>query len=138
MGLDGKGRRNKGANFERRVAADLREIFPEAKRGFQTRGGTAEAPDVDGTPFYIECKAHKKVDREAAYAQALQGSIGKTNNIPVAICKDDRKPPVVRMVLGDLVYLWGADIVSDGYQYQVDIGYASWLDLVRAKYKADR
>lgn len=96
MSLDGKGRRNKGANFERRVAADLREIFPEAKRGFQTRGGTAEAPDVDGTPFYIEAKAHKKVNREAAWLQAEEATDGRA---AVAVCKDDRQKPVVVMRL---------------------------------------
>ena len=80
----GKASRDKGHNFERWVAKQLREIWPDAKRGFQTRGGTAEEPDVKGCgPFAIECKAHKKVDRVAAFDQMAAAVPAKF--IPVAI-----------------------------------------------------
>ena len=67
----GKKSRTKGLDFERWVAKRMREKFPEAKRGLQSREGD-EAPDVDGTPWFIECKRYaKKVDLGAAMAQVL-------------------------------------------------------------------
>lgn len=115
----GASQRTKGHNFERRVAADLREIFPEAKRGFQTRGGTAEAPDVDGTPFYIEAKAHKKVNREAAWLQAEDATDGRPS---IAVCKDDRQRPVVVMRLSTAV-----EVVPDFLDPLIEWDYERFL-----------
>jgi hypothetical protein len=56
----GKYQRTKGHNFERLVAKMFRRWWPEARRGYQYRDG-AEAPDVVGTPFWVECKNHKKI-----------------------------------------------------------------------------
>lgn len=52
-----RGRRNrqKGVDFERKIANALKPIFPEARRLFgQAREGD-EVPDIGGTPFWIEC-----------------------------------------------------------------------------------
>lgn len=52
-----RGRRNrqKGVDFERKIANALKAAFPKAKRLFgQSREGD-EVPDVGGTPFWIEC-----------------------------------------------------------------------------------
>lgn len=53
-----KGRRNqaKGAEYERDVAKAFRSLgYPNAKREHgQSRDG-GDAPDVSGTPFWIEC-----------------------------------------------------------------------------------
>lgn len=96
----GKSSRDKGHNFERRIARELREMGIEtAQRGFQTRGGTAEEPDVKGVgKLAIECKAHKKVNRRAAWFQAFENA--KPGQIPIAICKDDYRAPVVVLALG--------------------------------------
>lgn len=52
--------RRKGANFERDIARALRAVWPDARRrgGAQADGRGCE-PDVDGTPFWIECKRTK-------------------------------------------------------------------------------
>ena len=70
--------RTKGHNFERVVASDLKQIFPEAKRGLaQARGNGRECPDVDGTPFHVECKRGKRVSIRAALAQARAATDGR-------------------------------------------------------------
>lgn len=129
----GKSQRDKGHGFERRVAKDLREFWPEAKRGFQTRGGTSEAPDVDGTPFFVECKAHKRVDRDKAMTQAYIGMSahrGAHNYTlgPIAICKDDRQEPVVRM-WSTTLYRLLTHALSYHVPVPVEIEYSRFLDL---------
>lgn len=94
----GKSQRDKGHGFERAIAREIRELGIEAKRGFQTRGGTAEEPDVKGVGrLWIECKAHKKVNRRAAWIQAFEAA--PVDHVAVAICKDDYQKPVVVLPL---------------------------------------
>lgn len=88
----GKYQRTKGHNFERETAKQFRELFPEAKRGFQTRGGGKEAADVEIPFFHIECKVGKRPNPLAAYKQASEDA---TNKIPVAIIKRDREKALV-------------------------------------------
>jgi len=92
----GKANRIKGHSFERKIAIELREIYPEAKRGYQARGGTSAAPDVDGTPFFIECKKGKRTNIKAAWKQALDNTDGRP---PIAITKDDNQVTMVTMSL---------------------------------------
>lgn len=52
------GTRKAWTNWEREVAKALREFYPEAARGLQSSQGRSKAttvPDVDGTPFWVEC-----------------------------------------------------------------------------------
>jgi len=98
--------REKGKRGEREVAALLREIFPTAKRGWQSRNGS-DAPDVDGTPFWIEVKRHKRAKMRPAIRQAIQD---------VAIA-GDKRPPV-------------AFTRSDGEDWFVAMRGEDWLDLV--------
>ena len=98
--LSGRGCRIKGHAFERAVAKIFREIYgEEVRRGYQTRSG-AEAPDVDGTPFWIECKRGKRTNPKAALRQALEA---KDERPPIAICKDDRQDIVVMLLLDDFL-----------------------------------
>lgn len=99
----GAASRRKGHNFEREIARDLRKIFGEdVGRGIQTRTGTREVPDVDGTPWFIECKCGKQTNIKAALRQAAEATEGRP---PVAICKDDRTEPVVAMRYSDWLIL---------------------------------
>lgn len=51
----GRRSRQKGTEFERRVANAFKRVWPDAKRLFgQARDGN-EVPDVGGTQFWIEC-----------------------------------------------------------------------------------
>lgn len=96
----GKHQRTKGHNFERRVARCMRAVWPDAKRGYQVRGGTSEAPDVDGTPFYIECKVGQRPVIRRALKQASSNTDGRP---PMAVTKVDCEEPVVTMYLGDFL-----------------------------------
>lgn len=93
--MTGKGARRKGHNFEREIANTLKPIFEKARRGFQAREGT-EFCDVEGTPYWIECKRCKRVSVRAAYDQAVRDSDGRE---PVVISKEDRGMPLVTMHL---------------------------------------
>ena len=90
----GKYQRTKGHNFERWVAKALRIFYPDAKRGFQTRGGGAEEADVINTPFHIECKVGKSHNIRKAWEQARDDTNG---DAPIAVCKEDRKEILVTM-----------------------------------------
>jgi|15BtaG_2_1085339.scaffolds.fasta_scaffold13334_2 hypothetical protein len=102
--MGGRASRNKGHNFERSVAKDFRGIFGEGKRGFQTRGGTAEEPDVITPHFSIECKAHKVAPIRSALRQATV-SAETDGKVPLAILKDDRKRPFITMYYDDFLDL---------------------------------
>ncbi len=95
----GKLSRVKGRAFEQETARKLRPMFGDrVKRGFQRRDGR-EAPDVDGTPYWIECKHAKCVNVRAAMAQAIAATDGRP---PVVIAKDNGvRVPLVVMRLGD-------------------------------------
>jgi len=56
----GKSQRRKGQRGERETAILWRSVYPDARRGSQSRSGK-DASDVEGTPWWIECKtlAHR-------------------------------------------------------------------------------
>lgn len=121
-------RRKKGHDFERWVAAELRKAgYPDAKRGFQTRGGTAEAADVEGTPFYIECKHRAKLswnDRCEAWRQAARNCGGA---MPIAITKANREKPMVTLAVtfDNPTTLAGTD------EHLAHIPWENWLACIR-------
>lgn len=94
----GRSQRVKGHSFERKIAQLMRRWFPDAKRGYQTRGGGKEQADVINTPYHIECKVGKKPNIKAAYLQAREDTQGEP---PIAITKWDREEPLVTMSLTD-------------------------------------
>lgn len=106
---NGRRSRTKGKVWERLVANMLKPIFGDsAKRGFQSRSGR-DGCDVEGTPYWLECKHGALVNLRAALKQALEASDGR----PVVVCaKDDRSAPLAVMRLSD------------------------WLDLVHAAHAA--
>lgn len=84
------------------MARRMREFYPNAYRGEQTRFGTAQAPDVDGTPWWIECKVGAQPNIKNALEQAWSGVVHTLPaRPPVAICKWDRGPAIVGMYLDD-------------------------------------
>lgn len=89
----GKLSRDKGQRFERLVSKLMQPFWPEAKRGFQSRNG-GDAPDVDGTPYWIECKAGARPNLFAAYEQAVEASDGRP---PLLVLKKDHGPVFVAM-----------------------------------------
>ena len=99
--MSGRTSRRKGAQYERDVAAQLREALPHLadhiRRGIgQARSGS-EVPDVDGVPgVWLECKHRKNISAEAALRQAEEATDGR---LPVAICKRDHQDAYVVMRL---------------------------------------
>lgn len=94
--------RVKGKKWERAVAVKLRPLFGSGvKRGYQTRDGR-EAPDVDGTPYWIECKHGVNINLHAALAQAVRASDGRP---PVVVAKYQNRAPMVAMLLTDWLQL---------------------------------
>jgi len=83
----GKRSRTKGIVWEREVARRLRAIYPEARRGAQSRTGS-DAPDVMGLPWHVECKCGVKPNPRAAMEQAERDSGG----LPVVVAIHDDAP----------------------------------------------
>lgn len=92
----GKMQRDKGARFERAVADFLKPLFPGSRRGIGQTRSASECPDVDNTPFWVECKHGKKPNIRAAMEQAMKATDGRP---VVAIVKDNGKEPLVTMNL---------------------------------------
>ena len=110
----GKLARNKGRAFEQLVARKLREIWPEAKRGYQARGGTAEAPDIQGTPFYIECKHGAGATAwRGAWRQAFDAN-PTSDLIPIAICRETGRRDVFVVMPALTAACIDAGIFSNG------------------------
>lgn len=99
----GKLSRRKGHAFEREIAAELREMGFNAKRGLsQARGGGAEEADVVGLPgFHLECKRGKKPNPRAALSQAIEDA--KPGETPVAVVRDDRSDAFVVLRWEDFI-----------------------------------
>ena len=105
--------RRKGNNFERRIAKALSKVFPNARRGFQFRGGS-DAPDIIGCdPWCIECKVGRPAKRpEDALAQceADAAKRGDTASWCVAICQEDRRGVMVYMRAESMLLVMRRDI----------------------------
>lgn len=97
--------RRKGKRGELEVVGILRPIFPEAKRGFQSRDGGAEAADVENTgPLHVECKRQKRPNIVAALEQATEDAEG-SGKFPAAFTRRDRGEWLVTMRADDFVEL---------------------------------
>ena len=108
MTLSGKGRRAKGAAYERELANLFKAAMPgeDIKRGIQDRAGDKVA-DVDCPIFWVEAKCQIKGNPRAALAQAQEASKG-TGKVPLAVIKDMRRPAFVCLSLDDFL-----DFVSE-------------------------
>lgn len=59
--MNGKTNRRKGHSFEREVANDLKDIFPNAKRQLEYQEDECLGVDIANTGRYkIQCKNHKQ------------------------------------------------------------------------------
>lgn len=108
--MSGLRSRRKGASGERRTANELDERCPDdmkVQRGIgQARSGD-EVSDVDGAAcLWIEVKTSKRGNPRAALKQAEEASAGHPGKIPIALIRDDRKPPFVAMRWDDFLDLW--------------------------------
>lgn len=98
----GTGPRRKGHDFERKIAALLRDTFPDARRCLQYQRAHAVA-DVHAGPLRVECKAGHRVNVARVYrehARQLSGSV-----VAVVATKGHRGAPLVTLSLADLLWL---------------------------------
>ena len=106
----GKMSREKGKRFEREVAGILRKRgFRSARRTAQYCGKTEESADVVGIPgYHLECKHQEKMQLYNWMDQAIRDT-KDTDNIPVVIHRQNRKPALVTMRLDDFLNLVQTD-----------------------------
>jgi hypothetical protein len=98
----GKMQRNKGANFERAVANALAIVYPQAKRGIGQARSASEVADVDGTPWWVECKVGARPNLLGAMRQARKATDGRPC---LVVAKVDRQEPVVVLGLAEFLRL---------------------------------
>lgn len=112
MGGMGAMQRQKGARFEREVANAFAILFPKAKRGIGQARAASEVADVDGTPFWPECKRGAGSTVDAALAQAV---LAKTpgSGPPLAIVRRNGKRATASMYLEDFLYLLAESLLKD-------------------------
>jgi hypothetical protein len=85
--------RRKGHQHERDVAEAFRPFFPTAHRTVdQVRTARVAGPDVEGTPWWIECEHAARTDVAAKLAQAERDSDGRP---ALVVAKRNRCAPVL-------------------------------------------
>lgn len=98
--------RQKGARFERQLAARLREHGYGARRTAQYCGNTGDAADVVGLPgLHIEAKHRETMRLYEWMSQAKRDSEG-TERLPAVFHKKNNAPILVTMELDDFMQLY--------------------------------
>lgn len=99
--------KQKGARFERQVAAMLKEYgYEDARRTAQYCGNSGDASDVVGLPgIHIECKFSKQFRIYNYMAQAIRDS-NNTGNKPTVVFRTNNKETLVCMRFGDWMELY--------------------------------
>lgn len=70
----GRKSRSKGARGELEVVDLLRAVFPNAERSYHQARDGSDAPDVMGTPYWIEAEMSQKPSPHAKMRQAEEAS----------------------------------------------------------------
>ena len=98
--------KQKGARFERTLAAKFREYGYDARRTAQYCGNTGDASDVVGLPgIHIEAKHQERMQLYEWMAQAKRDAAGK-GNLPVVFHKKNNAEILVTMTLEDWMNLY--------------------------------
>lgn len=104
----GKEARQKGHSFERKIARDLREIDPSAKRVLEYQKGLGYDIQLDNLPFLIQCKSQVRPNFISALQEAVEAKKGDSKlagRIPLAICKVTSKGEYAIMAWDDFLKL---------------------------------
>ncbi len=109
--MGGKTSRTKGHSFERWVAVQLREIYPEARRHLEYHAQDARGCDIDGVGRYlIQCKRKKGSVPMSAIEEVQLGDDAKLmGSVPVLIAKSDRQAPLVVLPFEEFLRLVARD-----------------------------
>ena len=100
--------KNKGARFERELAAKFREYGYDARRTAQYCGNTGDASDVVGLPgIHIEAKHQEKMCLYDWMAQAKRDAkAGGRNVLPAVFHKKNYAEVLVTMEFDDFMKLY--------------------------------
>lgn len=100
--------KDKGARYEREVAAALRDYGYLTRRTAQYCGNTGEAADVIGLPgIHIECKHVEAMRLYDWIAQAVRDAKAAGGNaLPVVIHRKNNAESLVTMRLVDWIQLY--------------------------------
>jgi|GEM_PF-2594815 len=91
--------RSKGLNFERYIANELKEFYPNARRHLEYHMDDCKGYDLDNTGhFKIQCKRNKKY---CSVNKIEEVQVQSDDEIPMLITKGDHKKPVVCLYLED-------------------------------------
>lgn len=135
----GKFSRSKGKRFERRIATELRERFPQfaelIRRSIQSR--QAEESDVTGIPgLWLECQDSVEPTPFDKLEQAIRDvTANESKSIPVAITHKTRTQSIeVTLRATDFIWMTEASNgkLSDSWleKVTVQISWEAFLDLV--------
>ena len=96
--------REKGKRGERELAAKLRELGYDTRRGQQFSGANGDA-DVVGLPgIHIECKRVEHLNLQDAYDQSKRDA--RDDEIPVVVHRKNNCKWLVTMSLEDWIDLY--------------------------------
>ena len=117
----GKLSRQKGAEWEREVARRLRPMWKQARRGLSQPRLGCEVADVEGTPYWWECKvgaappllpALRQAERDEIAYRVRLAELEATPGLPaptvsrmppIAAVKGDNRKPIAVLYLDDLI-----------------------------------
>lgn len=107
--ITARGRREKGATFEREVAELHRPHFPEACRGIGQARSSFEVADVDRVPWWMEAKSWKRPNIIAAFRQAIAAALKNGKGLrPVVVTRmTGVRPDLVTITLEHWLELVG-------------------------------
>lgn len=98
--------REKGARYERELAAALREHGYDCRRGQQFCGANGDA-DVVGLPhIHIEAKHVERLNLYDAMAQSIRDA--RIGEIPTVFHRKNRQGTMVTMLMADWLELYKA------------------------------
>lgn len=90
--------RTKGHSFEREIAAQLRVVYPEARRQLEYHSRDARGIDIQETgPFRFQCKKLKKYSPLSALNEVQ--CMEFAGEIPVLVTAGDALRPIVALPL---------------------------------------
>jgi len=99
----GKASRAKGVRGELHCRDLMRRVWPKSYRSGD-QWGQGQHCDVEGTPFWIECKHGARINLWAALRQAEEDSAAAGDDRPIVLyLRLDRRPPVIVMRANDWI-----------------------------------